>query len=101
MFEDFKDKIREHDRKDEKSPEPSSSLSPEIFEKLRQRGIDPENNSGTVIPRNLRPGWQRLILNVRCRNGNLGNIRENPQAPYREVPSVTTRRSTNVRAARG
>jgi hypothetical protein len=41
MFEDFKEKIREHSYKDNESSEPSS-LSPEVLEKLKQRGIDPE-----------------------------------------------------------
>ena len=41
MFEDFKDKIRERSKDKEKAE--SAPLSPEVLEKLKQRGIDPEN----------------------------------------------------------
>jgi hypothetical protein len=41
LFEDFKDKIREHS-KDKKEAE-HAVLSPEVLEKLKQQGIDPEN----------------------------------------------------------
>jgi hypothetical protein len=42
MFEDFKDKICQQKLKDENKPE-NSPFSPEVLEKLRERGIDPEN----------------------------------------------------------
>src|SRR5208283_2754338 len=41
MFEDFKDKVREHSQKE---PKPlSASLSPQVLEKLKKEGIDPDN----------------------------------------------------------
>lgn len=78
MFEDFKDKIRQYDAKDKENTE-STSLSPEVIEKLKQRGLDPETVTLAVIPRNLRQRGKRLILNVWCRMGNHDNIRKNPQ----------------------
>lgn len=42
MFEDFKEKIREHNIKNDESKE-QLSLSPEVLEKLKERGIDPDN----------------------------------------------------------
>jgi hypothetical protein len=44
MFEDFKHKIREHSNKDRKKPL-SSTLAPEVLEKCKQKGIDPDNVS--------------------------------------------------------
>ena len=41
MFEDFKDKIPELNNNFEKTE--SASLSPEVLEKLKQQGIDPDN----------------------------------------------------------
>jgi hypothetical protein len=62
MFEDFKDKIREHYRKDEKNPEPTL-LSPEVLEKLRERGIDPENVTlAQLFPETLDPDGNDLSL---------------------------------------
>jgi len=40
MFEDFKDKVREHSQNEQPL---SASLSPEILEKLKKEGIDPDN----------------------------------------------------------
>jgi hypothetical protein len=41
MFEDFKDKVREHSQNE---PKPlSASLSPQVLEKLKKEGIDPDN----------------------------------------------------------
>ena len=40
MFEDFKYKIREQSKDKQ---EEGTSLSPEVLEKLKQQGIDPEN----------------------------------------------------------
>jgi hypothetical protein len=40
MFEDFKDKVREHSQNEQPL---SASLSPEILEKLKKQGIDPDN----------------------------------------------------------
>jgi hypothetical protein len=42
MFEDFKEKIRKHEEQGKESPK-YTELSPQILEKLKQRGIDPEN----------------------------------------------------------
>ena len=62
MFEDLKVKIREHSSKDQKTPEPSS-LSPEVLEKLRQRGIDPENVTlAQLFPETLDPDGNDLSL---------------------------------------
>ena len=41
MFEDFKEKIREHSQSDQKPL--SASLSPQVLEKLKKEGIDPDN----------------------------------------------------------
>ena len=40
MFEDFKDKVCEHSQNEQPL---SASLSPEILEKLKKEGIDPDN----------------------------------------------------------
>lgn len=41
MFEDFKNKVREHSQNE---PKPlSASLSPQVLEKLKKEGIDPDN----------------------------------------------------------
>jgi len=62
MFEDLNFKIREHSPKDQKNPEPSS-LSPEVLEKLRQRGIDPENVTlAQLFPETLDPDGNDLSL---------------------------------------
>ena len=42
MFEDFKDKIHEYSNNSIEKTE-QTSLSPEVLEKLKQQGIDPEN----------------------------------------------------------
>ena len=41
MFEDFKEKVREHSQTEQKPL--SASLSPQILEKLKKEGIDPDN----------------------------------------------------------
>ena len=41
MFEDFKEKIREHSQSDQKPL--SASLSPQVLDKLKKEGIDPDN----------------------------------------------------------
>jgi len=41
VFEDFKEKIREHCQNDQKPL--SASLSPQVLEKLKKEGIDPDN----------------------------------------------------------
>jgi hypothetical protein len=41
LFEDFKEKIRQHTSKSIETEE-QSSLSPEVLEKLKERGINPE-----------------------------------------------------------
>ena len=41
MFEDFKDKVREHSQNELKPL--SASLSPQVLEKLKKEGIDPDN----------------------------------------------------------
>ena len=41
MFEDFKDKLREHCQNEQKLL--SASLSPQVLEKLKKEGIDPDN----------------------------------------------------------
>jgi hypothetical protein len=41
VFEDFKDKVRKHSQSEQKPL--SASLSPEILEKLKKEGIDPDN----------------------------------------------------------
>ena len=40
MFEDFKDKVREHIQNEQPL---SASLSPQVLEKLKKEGIDPDN----------------------------------------------------------
>jgi L-rhamnose mutarotase len=57
MFEDFKDKIQEQN-KDEQEAE-HTSLSPEVLEKLKERGIDPDNFT-----------LEQLWLEVLNANGN-------------------------------
>jgi len=42
MFEDFKEKICEHDQKS-KDPIEAIALSPQVIEKLKHEGIDPKN----------------------------------------------------------
>ena len=62
MFEDFKDKIREHNHKDTGTPEPTP-LSSEVLEKLKQRGIDPENGTlAQLFPETLDPDGNDLSL---------------------------------------
>jgi hypothetical protein len=62
MFEDFKDKIREHNHRDTGNPEPTP-LSPEVLEKLRQRGIDPETVTlAQLFPETLDPDGNDLSL---------------------------------------
>ena len=80
MFEDFKDKIRQYDPKEKENTE-STSLSPEVIEKLKQRGLDPETVTLAVIPRNLRPRWQRFVSDVWYRMGNHDNICQSTQVP--------------------
>ena len=41
VFEDFKDKVRKHSQSEQKPL--SASLSPQVLEKLKKEGIDPEN----------------------------------------------------------
>jgi hypothetical protein len=41
MFEDFKEKIRQYNTEKEKTE--LTYYSPEVLEKIRQRGIDPTN----------------------------------------------------------
>jgi hypothetical protein len=41
MFEDFKDRVREHCQNEQKLL--SASLSPQVLEKLKKEGIDPDN----------------------------------------------------------
>jgi hypothetical protein len=61
MFEDFKDKIREHNHAD-KNPQPTP-LSPEVLDKLKQRGIDPENVTlAQLFPETLDPDGNDLSL---------------------------------------
>ena len=44
MFEDFKEKVGRFQNKNEREiPSMSSVLPPEITEKLRKNGIDPDN----------------------------------------------------------
>jgi len=62
VFEDFKDKIREHNIKDEKNPD-SSPFSPEVLEKFKQRGLDPENATlAQLFPETLDPEGNDLSL---------------------------------------
>jgi hypothetical protein len=61
MFEDFKCKIRQHNE-DQKNTE-SSSLSPEVIENLKQRGIDPETVTlPQLFPATLDDGGNDLSL---------------------------------------
>jgi hypothetical protein len=61
MFEDFKYKIRE--RSKDKEKDESASLSPEILDKLNQRGIDPENVTlQQLFPETLDPDGNDLSL---------------------------------------
>ncbi len=41
LFEDFKEKVREHIKIEQKPL--SASLSPQVLEKLEKEGIDPDN----------------------------------------------------------
>lgn len=62
MFEDFKDKIREHSSNNIEKTE-SMSLSPEVLEKLKQQGIDPENVTlAQLFPECLDPDGNDLSL---------------------------------------
>jgi hypothetical protein len=62
MFEDFKGKICEYYHKDEKNLEPTA-FSPEVLEKLRERGIDPENVTlPQLFPETLDPDGNDLSL---------------------------------------
>jgi hypothetical protein len=62
MFEDLKYKIRQHNHLDEVNPE-SPSFSPEVSEKLKQRGIDPENVTlAQLFPECLDPDGNDLPL---------------------------------------
>ena len=62
MFEDFKDKIRQHTPKDKENPQPTQ-LSSEVIEKLNQRGIDPENVTlEQLFPETLDPDGNDLSL---------------------------------------
>ena len=61
MFEDFKDKIRERSKDKEKAE--SASLSPDVLEKLKQRGLDPENVTlQQLFPETLDPDGNDLSL---------------------------------------
>lgn len=61
MFEDFKNKIREKS-KDTQEVE-HTFLSPEVLEKLKQQGIDPENFTlGQLFPECLDPDGNDLSL---------------------------------------
>ena len=73
MFEDFKDKVREHSQNE---PKPlSASLSPQVLEKLKKEGIDPDNFTLKQLwPEVLDEDGNDLIVNVWCRMGNHGNI---------------------------
>ena len=62
MFEDFKDKIRQYDPKDKENAE-ATSLSPEVIEKLKQRGLDPETVTlAQLFPETLDPDGNDLSL---------------------------------------
>jgi hypothetical protein len=62
MFEDFQNKIREHSSNNIEKTE-STSLSPEVFEKLEQRGIDPETVTlAQLFPECLIPDGNDLSL---------------------------------------
>ena len=59
MFEDFKDKVRQHENKQEES----SSLSPEVIAKLRSEGLDPETVTlAQLFPETLDPDGNDLSL---------------------------------------
>jgi hypothetical protein len=88
LFEDFKEKIREQDQNSNGN---KLDLSPEVLAKLKQEGIDPENCTLAAIPRSLRRGRQRFILDVRRGMGDNDNLWVNPQAPARNVSSVKAR----------
>jgi hypothetical protein len=59
MFEDFKEKIREKS----KDRQEDASLSPEVLEKLKQQGLDPETVTlGKLFPEWLDPEGNDLSL---------------------------------------
>jgi hypothetical protein len=61
MFEDFKDKIRE--KNNDKHEAEHTFLAPEVLEKLKQQGIDPENVSlAQLFPETLDPDGNDLSL---------------------------------------
>jgi len=61
MFEDFKDKVRQQSQC-EQNPL-STSLSPQVLEKLKQQGIDPENVTlGQLFPECLDSAGNDLSL---------------------------------------
>ena len=62
MFEDFKDKIREFSSNSIEKAE-QTSLSPEVLEKLKQQGLDPENVTlAQLFPECLDPEDNDLSL---------------------------------------
>src|SRR5512135_2396138 len=62
MFEDLKFKIREHNCKHE-TIQKSSVFSSEVLEKLKQRGVDPENITlEQLFPEVLDPDGNDLSL---------------------------------------
>jgi hypothetical protein len=62
MFEDFKTKIRDQSCKSKEKLE-STSLSPEVLEKLKQQGIDPETVTlAQLFPECLGPDGNDLSL---------------------------------------
>ena len=93
MFEDFKDKVRQQSQC-EQNPL-STSLSPQVLEKLKQQGIDPENvDLGQLFPEYLDPYGNNLSLMSGAEWEN-DKIRENTQVPSRKVSAVS-RRGKNV-----
>ena len=61
MFEDFKDKVREHCQNEQKPL--SASLSPQVLEKLKKEGIDPDNFTlKQLFPECLDPDGNDLSL---------------------------------------
>jgi hypothetical protein len=62
MFEDFKDKIREHKSINTEKTE-HTPLSPEVLEKLKQQGINPETVTlAQLFPECLDPDGNDLSL---------------------------------------
>ena len=60
MFEDFKDKVREHSQNEQPL---SASLSPQVLEKLKKEGIDPDNFTlEQLFPEVLDPDGNDLSL---------------------------------------